>query len=132
MPSLATSTALLLDPTDAKSLLCELSSTVSSVYHHINDPFVAQKQHQLDYIHQQQRIQQQQQRLLLYTQEQRRLQYLRFSNQLPPAHHGSTVNVGQTHRRVDLVDDIWRLVTYTLASDCKDLGRLMQVNRRLL
>ncbi|KAG0037258.1 hypothetical protein BGZ82_002891 [Podila clonocystis] len=132
MPSLATSAALLLDPTDAKSLLCELSSTVSSIYHHINDPFVTQKQHRLDYIHQQQRLQQQQQRLLLYTQEQRRLQYLRFSNQLPLDHnHGSTVNVAQTQRRVDLVDDIWRLVTYTLASDCRDLGRLMQVNRRL-
>ncbi|KFH61846.1 hypothetical protein MVEG_12354 [Podila verticillata NRRL 6337] len=130
MPSLATSTNMLLDcTTDAKSRLSELSSATPAI-HLINDPFpfVAPKQHQLDYIHQQQRIHQQQQRLLLYTQERCRLQYLRFSNQ-HSLHNQSTVNVAK--QRVDLVDDIWRLVTYILASDCKGLGRLMQVNRRL-
>ncbi|KAF9131432.1 hypothetical protein BGW39_001812 [Mortierella sp. 14UC] len=33
-------------------------------------------------------------------------------------------------RVVDLVDDVWRLVFYILACDCKDLGRAMQVGRR--
>ncbi|KAF9174517.1 hypothetical protein BGX21_002614 [Mortierella sp. AD011] len=35
-----------------------------------------------------------------------------------------------TDKKPDLVDDIWRLVFYVLARDCKDLGRSMQVNRR--
>lgn len=128
MPSLATSTTMLLDcTTDAKSLLSELSSAMPAIHHNSDPfPFVVQKQHQLDYIHQQQRIHQQQQRLLLYTQEPCRLQYLRFSNQ---PYNQSTVN--EAKQRVDLVDDIWRLVAYILASDCKGLGRLMQVNRRL-
>ncbi|KAF9917072.1 hypothetical protein BX616_002010 [Lobosporangium transversale] len=30
----------------------------------------------------------------------------------------------------DLVDDVWRMVFYVLAGDCKDLGRLMVVNKR--
>ncbi|KAI8603312.1 hypothetical protein EDD21DRAFT_38842 [Dissophora ornata] len=33
-------------------------------------------------------------------------------------------------RDADLVDDVWRLVFYILARDCKDLGRTMQVSRR--
>ncbi|KAI8347823.1 hypothetical protein B0O80DRAFT_464412 [Mortierella sp. GBAus27b] len=31
---------------------------------------------------------------------------------------------------VILVDDVWRIIFYMLAQDCKDLGRCMQVNRR--
>ncbi|KAF9433863.1 hypothetical protein BGZ76_008879, partial [Entomortierella beljakovae] len=32
--------------------------------------------------------------------------------------------------QIDLVDDVWRLIFYVLAGDCKDLGRSMVVNRR--
>ncbi|GJJ74944.1 hypothetical protein EMPS_07302 [Entomortierella parvispora] len=31
---------------------------------------------------------------------------------------------------VDLVDDVWRMIFYMLASSCRDLGRTMQVSRR--
>ncbi|KAG0342436.1 hypothetical protein BG004_005677 [Podila humilis] len=133
--------------TQTPSLAKISDSTVSAVtlQQHVNDTIIAKKQyHQRDYILQQQRIQQQQQRFLLYTQEQRRLQYLRCSNQLqwhqgPPRATTSTSLLQQrqpqtkcqtSQKAVDLVDDIWRLVTYILASDCTDLGRMMQVNRR--
>ncbi|KAI7826143.1 hypothetical protein BC939DRAFT_501830 [Gamsiella multidivaricata] len=39
-------------------------------------------------------------------------------------------NSGGLTMRVDLVDDVWRIIFYILARNCKDLGRSMQVNRR--
>ncbi|KAF9406770.1 hypothetical protein BGZ94_002960 [Podila epigama] len=115
-------------------------STATCLHQQINDALVVQKQHQLKYIYEQQRLQQEKQRQLLYTQEQRRLQYLRCSNQLPwpnqaagsmGTHSSSQALRPPRQQPLDLVDDVWRLVAYILARDCKDLGRLMQVNRRL-
>jgi hypothetical protein len=37
---------------------------------------------------------------------------------------------GKEPRTVELVDDVWRLVFFILACDCKDLGRAMQVSKR--
>ncbi|KAG0060928.1 hypothetical protein BGZ90_003812 [Linnemannia elongata] len=103
---------------------------------------IAQKQHQLAYIQQQQRIQQEKQRQLIYSQQQRHQQYLRCSGQLPYSTPGRVVvdngknrtmggtGKGKELKVVDLVDDIWRLVFFILACDCKDLGRAMQVSRR--
>ncbi|KAG0002907.1 hypothetical protein BGZ65_002219, partial [Modicella reniformis] len=43
---------------------------------------------------------------------------------------GEAVNTNEGSRNVGLVDDIWRMIFYILARDCKDLGRCIQVNRR--
>ncbi|KAK5808581.1 hypothetical protein F5H01DRAFT_352390, partial [Linnemannia elongata] len=106
------------------------------------EALISQKQHQLAYIQQQQRIQQEKQRQLIYSQQQRHQQYLRCSGQLPyitpvkaVVDHGKNRTMGGTGmgkelKVVDLVDDIWRLVFFILACDCKDLGRAMQVSRR--
>ncbi|KAK5808548.1 hypothetical protein F5H01DRAFT_63336 [Linnemannia elongata] len=103
---------------------------------------IAQKQHQLAYIQQQQRIQQEKQRQLIYSQQQRHQQYLRCSGQLPYSTPGRVVvdngknrtmggtGKGKEPKVVDLVDDVWRLVFFILAYDSKDLGRAMQVSRR--
>ncbi|KAK3837615.1 MAG: hypothetical protein JOS17DRAFT_368535 [Linnemannia elongata] len=106
------------------------------------EALIAQKQHQLTYIQQQQRIQQEKQRQLIYSQQQRHQQYLRCSGQLPYASPGRVIvdngknnTMGVTGKSkepkaVDLVDDVWRLVFFILACDCKDIGRAMQVSRR--
>ncbi|KAK3846385.1 MAG: hypothetical protein J3R72DRAFT_433691 [Linnemannia gamsii] len=105
------------------------------------EALIAQKQHQLKYIQQQQRIQQEKQRQLIYSQQQRHQQFLRCSGQLSfttsVAHNGNSkvtgagsIGNGKEPRVVGLVDDVWRLVFYILACDCKDLGRAMQVSRR--
>ncbi|KAG0270814.1 hypothetical protein BGZ95_001498 [Linnemannia exigua] len=81
------------------------------------------------------------QRQLIYSQQQRHQQFLRCSGQLSfttaVAHNGKSkatgagdIGNGKESRIVDLVDDVWRLVFYILACDCKDLGRAMQVSRR--
>ncbi|KAG9064611.1 hypothetical protein KI688_002869 [Linnemannia hyalina] len=99
------------------------------------DGLITQKQHQVAYFKQQQRLQQEKQRQLMYSQQQRHQQYLRCSGQLSFATPGglyacSGESKGEEPRAVDLVDDIWRLVFFILACDCKDLGRAMQVSRR--
>ncbi|KAH7041826.1 hypothetical protein BKA57DRAFT_472769, partial [Linnemannia elongata] len=107
-----------------------------------SEVLIAQKQHQLAYIQQQQQIQQEKQRQLIYSQQQRHQQYLRCSGQLPYSTPGRAVvdngknrTMGGTGKDkepkvVDLVDDVWRLVFFILACDSKDLGRAMQVSRR--
>ncbi|KAF9123136.1 hypothetical protein BGX30_001611 [Mortierella sp. GBA39] len=99
------------------------------------DGLITQKQHQLAYFKQQQRLQQEKQRQLMYSQQQRHQQYLRCSGQLSFTTPGglyacSGKSKGEEQRVVDLVDDVWRLVFFILACDCKDLGRAMQVSRR--
>ncbi|KAF9112209.1 hypothetical protein BGX30_007346, partial [Mortierella sp. GBA39] len=106
------------------------------------EALIAQKQHRLAYIQQQQRIQQEKQRQLIYSQQQRHQQYLRCSGQMPYTTPGRAfvdngknramggTGKGKEPKFVDLVDDVWRLVFFILACDCKDLGRVMQVSRR--
>ena len=111
------------------------------------DALIAQKQHQLAYIQQQQRLHQEKQRQLLYNQQQRHQQFLKCSGQLhfsassKPQSEGQSIISGRSKtvgsagkgkelKAIDLVDDVWTLVFYILACDCKDLGRSMQVNRR--
>ncbi|KAG9064594.1 hypothetical protein KI688_002852 [Linnemannia hyalina] len=98
----------------------------------------AQKQHRITYIQQQQRIQQEKQRQLIYSQQQRHQQYLRCSGQMPYTTPGRAfidngknkamggTGKGKEPKFVDLVDDVWRLIFFILACDCKDLGRVMQ------
>ncbi|KAF9923183.1 hypothetical protein FBU30_006735 [Linnemannia zychae] len=125
-------------PVDLLATASILSIPGSSVK--IAEALIAQKQHQLAYIHEQQRVQQEKQRQLIYTQQQRYQQYLRCSGQIIFPHSTLTQtgrgmakpckSKGKEPRAIDLVDDVWRLVFYILACDCKDLGRTMQVNKR--
>ncbi|KAI1316633.1 hypothetical protein EDD11_009668 [Mortierella claussenii] len=52
------------------------------------------------------------------------------SNAAPNSTVVITLDAAEPGSRVDLVDDVWRLIFYILAGDCKDLGRSMLVNRR--